>query len=101
MWIFTDKAFLSIIQDFRDPDTLIVRARFPDHIRNIFPDALVTKTPGRDYLYRTLLPRGEVVERIKALTEGIDYPNFKDALEEPLYQRACGEVWGILHRYQK
>jgi len=101
MWIFTDKAFLSIIQDFRDPDTLIVRARFPDHIRNIFPDALVTKTPGRDYLYRTLLPRGEVVERIKALVEGIDYPNFKDSVEEPLYQRACGEVWGILHRYQK
>ncbi|MDI9569145.1 MAG: hypothetical protein QM278_00200 [Pseudomonadota bacterium] len=100
MWIFADQGYLSIIQDFRDPDTLIVRARFPDHIRNIFPDAQVTKTPGRDYLYRTLLPRGEVAERIKALVEGIEYSNFKDAVEAPLYQRACGEIWGILHRYQ-
>jgi len=101
MWIFTDKGFLSIIQDFRDPDTLIVRARFPDHIGAIFPDARVTKTPGRDYLYRTLLPRGEVTERLKTLIAGIDYTNFKDAVEEPLYSRACGEVWGILHRHQR
>ncbi len=101
MWIFTDKGFLAIIQDFRDPDTLIVRARFPDHIRNIFPDAKVTKTGGRDYLYRTLLPRGEVIEKIASLLTAIDYTSFKDAVEEPLYSRACEEVWGILHRYQK
>ena len=40
-------------------------------------------------------------EMAATLAEEIDYPNFKDAVEEPLYQRACGEIWGILHRYQK
>ncbi len=101
MLIFTNKGFLSIIQAFRDPDILIVRARFPDHIENLFPDAKITKTTSRDYLYRTLLPRQEVVETLKKYTEELDYTNFKDAVEEPLYQRACSEVWGIMRRYQK
>jgi len=101
MWVFTNKGFLSIIQDFRDPDTLIVRSRFPDHIQNLFPGARVTKTTSRDYLYRTLLPRQEVVDVLKKYTEEIDYTNFKDSVDEPVYQRACSEVWGIMRRYQK
>jgi hypothetical protein len=101
MWLFTDKGFLSIIQDFRDPDTLIVRSRFPDHIGHFFPDAEIVKTPGRDYLYRALLPRQEVAAALKKYTEEMDYTNFKDSLDEPIYQRACSEVWGIMRRFQK
>ncbi|MEI6314835.1 MAG: hypothetical protein WCO89_08200 [Syntrophus sp. (in: bacteria)] len=101
MWLFTNKGFLSIIQDFRDPDTLIVRSRFPDHIQSLFPDAKVTKTTSRDYLYRTLLPRQEVVEVLKKYTEEMDYTNFKDSVDEPIYHRACSDVWGIMRRYQK
>jgi hypothetical protein len=101
MLIFTNVGFLSIIQDFRDPDTLIVRARFPEHIRNLFPVARVTKTAGRDYLYRALLPRQEVADMLKKYTEEMDYTNFKDSVDEPIYQRSCSEVWGVMRRYQK
>jgi hypothetical protein len=101
MWIFTNKGFLSIIQDFRDPDVLIVRSRFPDHIGHFFPDAKIAKTAGRDYLYRALLPRREVADALKKYTEEMDYTNFKDSVDEPIYQRACSEVWGIMRRHQK
>jgi predicted ATP-dependent Lon-type protease len=101
MWLFTNKGFLSVIQDFRDPDTLIVRSRFPGHIQNLFPDAKVTRTTSRDYLYRALLPRREVAEALKRYTEEMDYTNFKDSVDEPTYQRACLEVWGAVRRHQK
>ena len=101
MWIFTNKGFLSIIQDWDNPGVMIIRARFPGHIKALFPDAKVKKTPERDYRYRAFIPREEVAERVKNLAEDIDYSNFKDSVRDPEYHHACTGVWSVMYRAQR
>jgi len=61
MWIFSQKAFLSIVRHTDKPNILIVRSRFRGHIERIFPKARVEEDVERDYRFRTeLLPRLKV-----------------------------------------
>jgi hypothetical protein len=102
MWIFTNKGFFSIDQDKIDPASLIVRSRFPRHISQLFPDAKVQETPGKDYRYRATMPRAEVVKTMVNEMNKLDYyPNFKESIEDGRYQDACVDVWATLHHHQK
>ncbi len=101
MWLFTSTGFLSIVQDGDDPDRLIVRSRFPGHIRNLFPKAAVKRTPGRDYRYRASVPRSEVAAMAARQVEAIGYGNFKDSIGESGYHRACTDVWNTLYKHQR
>ncbi|PKN35643.1 MAG: hypothetical protein CVU61_02135 [Deltaproteobacteria bacterium HGW-Deltaproteobacteria-19] len=101
MWVFTNRGFLSVVQDHDDPDTLVVRSRFPGQIQALFPKATVSRTPGRDYLYRAFLPKAEVAEAIRREVEAIDYGNFKNSIGDDRYHDACLDVWTALYRHQK
>lgn len=100
MWLFTRTGFVSIVEHRDDPDTLVVRSRFAGHIRRIFPDAKVFKTPEADYLYRAYVPRRTVAEALYKAVEAIDYPNFKNAVGERAYHDACSDVWATLYHHQ-
>lgn len=101
MWIFTNRGFLSVVQDPADPGALVVRSRFPGQIEALFPKAAVSKTPGRDYLYRAFLPKAEVAEVIRREVDAIDYGNFKNSVGDDRYHDACLDVWTALYRHQK
>jgi hypothetical protein len=101
MWVFTDKGFVSIVEHREDPETLVVRSRFAGHIRNLFPGAKVIKTPDADYLYRAFLPRQAVKEKLAESVQDIDYPNFKNSIDESPYHEACKDVWSALYRHQR
>lgn len=101
MWLFTRTGFVSIVEHLDDPDILVVRSRFAGHIRRIFPNARVIKTPEADYLYRAYIPRHEVADAVKKAAEAIDYPNFKNAVGERAYHDACADVWATLYPHQR
>jgi hypothetical protein len=52
MWFCFSDAFLSIVAHKNNAELLLVRARRPGDIENVFPEASVIKTPGYDYLFR-------------------------------------------------
>jgi hypothetical protein len=65
MWICLNNAFFSVVSPVDQPDhLLLVRARRKGDIEEYFPGHKVEKTVGRDYLYRALVPRHDVAERI-------------------------------------
>jgi hypothetical protein len=101
MWVFTSKGFISVVEHRDDPGTLVVRSRFPGHIKSLFPKAKVIKTPERDYLYRAFVPRQEVMQAISEAVEKLDYPNFKNSIGEDRYHDACLDVWTALYRHQR
>jgi hypothetical protein len=39
-----------------------------------------------DYLYRAVLPRDAVKQAVAAMIDQIDYPNFKDSVEDMQWQ---------------
>ena len=80
---------------------LKVRARRKGDIERVFPDATVQRTPGRDYLYRTEMPRSVVSSLIAARLESIDYDNFKNSVRDDRLHSAYASVWTTMSKLQE
>ncbi|MBP7867281.1 MAG: hypothetical protein KA419_15190 [Acidobacteria bacterium] len=100
MWIFTNRGFLSIVDDRHQKGNLLVRARRREHLETLFPGRGIAETPERDYRFRTSVPRAEVAETLRREVESVDYPNFKASLGNEAYHQACHEVWKVMFNYQ-
>lgn len=96
MWIFLKDSFLSIVADRDRPERLLVRARFRGDLEQVFPGLKnVTELPtsGADYRFRVSLRRDLVAQVLAELTEAVDYPNFKNAVQEDWRHQAYLGVW--------
>ena len=100
MWVFTNKAFLSIVADRNDPDRLLVRARFSDDINAVFPDANVQETPDADYRFRAFISRNVVAANLVDSIIQIDYPNFKGSVLQNWRHDLYMKVWPIMFSAQ-
>lgn len=100
MWICHNNAFLSIVQDLDAPDNLLVRARRPGDIETVFPNVQVVRRPGRDYLFRSSLPRAEVAAAIAQAVVSIVYPNFKNSVKNSALHLAYNQVWHVMANLQ-
>ena len=82
MWIFTNKGFLSIVEDKDDPARLLVRARYEGDIERHFGgEAEVIELEDSDYRFRVFLPREEVRAVIDRELVALDYGNFKNSFD--------------------
>jgi hypothetical protein len=93
MWLMLSDCFYSIVAKDCAPNELLVRARRAGDIEKVFPDAKVTRNTKSDYLYRAVLPRDVVKEALAAMIDRIDYPNFKDSVEDSSLHAAYAGVW--------
>jgi hypothetical protein len=95
MWIFSQKAFLSVVAHNTKPDILIVRSRFKGHIEKIFPNAHVLEDPNKDYRFRAELDIKEVARVIAEMVLTIRYDNFKASLDmyDERYMDCCLDVY--------
>lgn len=101
MWICLSDAFLSIVHKDCARDELLVRARRQGDIEKVFPDAVVLKTVGNDYLYRAAIKRTVVAEALSKLAlETIDYPNFKNTVRDNKLHSAFNAIWHTIARLQ-
>jgi len=93
MWIMMNNSYLSIVSKDCGPAELLVRARRAGDIERVFPYAKVTRNTNSDYLYRAVLPRDVVKQALAAMIDHIDYPNFKDSVEDGSLHAAYVSVW--------
>src|ERR1700681_4611127 len=93
MWLMTNNSCLSIVSKDCGPAELLVRARRAGDIEKVFPNAKVTRQTDSDYLYRAILPRDVVKWALAAMIDLIDYPNFKDSVEDTSLHAAYVSVW--------
>lgn len=99
MWIYTRTGFVSIVEDRDDSSRLYVRARRLSDLKNFVgefcPNSLIYDTPDSDYAYRCHLPRHLVRAIVASCIMDIDYPNFKDSLDEadPPLTNTYYDVW--------
>lgn len=103
MWIFLSNAFLSVVADEKHPDVLVVRARADGDLERAFPGRRlkVTKTPSRDYMYRTFLPRGVVADCLRSAALNITATNFKASVKDEARHSAYLKVWTAMAGYQE
>lgn len=100
MWICLSDAFLSIVHKDCEPDELLVRARRQGDIQKVFPDAVVKKTIGNDYLYRAAIKRTVVGEALATLAMEVDYDNFKNTVRDNKLHSAFSAIWHTIARLQ-
>lgn len=105
MWIFTPHGFYSIVEDRTNPEQLQVRARVREDLeafgRQMAHPAPILTTPAADYPYRMVLPRDIVVQAVATMAGSIDYPNFKNRVDEVQGQQRhdlYGHVWEVIWR---
>jgi hypothetical protein len=101
MWVFTNKAFLSIVEYPGDAGMLWVRARFPGHIEAAFPGAEVRETPEIDYSYSAVVDRGAAARWLAKEAQEVRYGNFKQSIGEAFYRDACISVWTEMFIWSK
>lgn len=83
MWLAFNDAFVSVVQDKRRPEMLMVRARKRKHLKNVVGDlAEILETPNRDYRWRAFVTRKQMSTILAARFQTLDYGNFKDSVEE-------------------
>ena len=99
MWLFTSRGMLSVVAHRDIPNSLMVRARSPDHIAELFPDAEVINTPDADYAFRTIIDRKSFALFMDNYIQNISYDNFKNSIAEQNYRNHCGQVWSTMYRY--
>src|SRR4051812_9370773 len=93
MWIFCQNGFFSIVEHRDDPKLMVVRARLDGDIQRYWPDAKVSATPERDYLYRAFIPKKKVADAVSRMASDIDYDNFKANISDKRRGHWYMEVW--------
>ena len=99
MWLFVSGGFLSIVAHRTLPDSLLVRARNPDHICEMFPEVEITYMRNADYPYRVVLNRIMVHEAIVEYLQTMVYDNFKASIDDFEYHDACLDIWRTMWAY--
>jgi hypothetical protein len=102
MWICLNNAFLSIVSNPSDAATLLMRARRKGDIEAVFGQNVeVVTLPKRDYQFRALLPRDAVATAIGEALKAIQYPNFKNSVDDDALHGAYAKVWQVMADLQE
>ena len=87
MWLYTHKGFLSIVQDFRDDNQVVVRGKFKEDINSYFPHASVEIDTGVDYKFKTSLPKEQVAERLQRYL--MNELNVRQSMRKAREKKSC------------
>lgn len=107
MWIVTARGFVSVVRKpwDREEGTLTVRARRKGDLTAAFGlhGSEIQQDDASDYRYRVRLDEHVVAMTVAGLVLGIDYANFKDAVQARQGAARAGlyhQVWATLQRLQ-
>lgn len=120
MWISSVVGTFSVVQAGPEPGKqpgaprkLMVRARVMKHLELLQRDhpslrryPIIRSDPGRDYLWRIIVPRTTFARVMAAMVEKLTYSNFKSAAEatpdlDRDYVDALHSVWAVFRKLQR
>ncbi len=108
MWLFTPIGFFSVVADRNRPDQLIIRARVHEDLQALrdryLPELLLVDQAGTDYAWRAWVARDRWETAAAAMAAAIDYPNFKNAVQERQGSgraHAYMEIWQVMYGVQQ
>lgn len=100
MWFFTTQGFISAVRHPQYHDSLLVRARRPDHIAALFPDVTIEQEANTDYKYSATIRKLDALPVFSSLILDIDYRSLREEIQDHHYYDACSRVWGVMHSIQ-
>lgn len=102
MWIATNKGYISAVAYPGKEHLILVRARAPQHLTEIFGEGTEEiHTPRRDYAWRTIVTKNQMKKAMDKLVDEITYGNFKDSVEDKMLHDAYMGIWTEMYIYQE
>ena len=103
MWLFTRQGFISAVENRDNPETIVIRARDPEHLREMFPTEPILETEESDYPIRLYIERARFADWLARQAYDLDYTNFKDSIpsDQETYHDACVAVWEQMQALEK
>jgi hypothetical protein len=98
MWLFTNDAFVSIVEHRDDPDTMLVRGRFRGDAARFLgvPQHHEIELTTADYRWRVITDRASVEKALLRSIRRAHYPNFKDSIRTAWRRAIAMRVWSVL-----
>lgn len=118
MWIFTNDAFISAVQDKKDSNLIMCRARIMGDLeaflsfapkgyleRSMMNGDAITETNEADYRFRLRMTRNDFEQTVLRHAMGINYTNFKSSIVETSptgkeRHRVYLQVWHVMNSWQ-
>lgn len=108
-WIFTNNAFVSVVEDRDMPDQLWVRARIKGDLEAFFnltaQQLDVIQTEDADYRWRCVVDRPLFKMALIKLADDVDYTNFKNSIPSNKKGNMRHDhylrVWTVMKGYQE
>lgn len=103
MWVFTNNAFVSIVQHRTKPDIFIVRGRVSGDVSRFLglPKKNEIELDVADYRYRIEAEQIDVCRALGRSLAGVTYPNFKDSIVAKWRKEAAMKIWSIMWNVQR
>lgn len=99
MWIMLNDAFFSVVHKDCEPNEVLVRARRPGDIKRVF-GVEATVVGVADYRYRATIKRSTLKAVMAIQIDTIDYPNFKNSVQDDALHDAYLRVWHDMQQLQ-
>lgn len=101
MWIFLNSGFISVVQDRRDSEKLVIRSRRPEVLMRLFPKEKILLNREADYRYRVFVRRAQLGAALCREIIALDYPNFKDSIQDSETRAFYHGIWELGLEYQR
>lgn len=103
MWICFNTGFISVVEDKRSINELVVRARRKDILEKLFPNNEIVQLDPKiaDYKYRIYCSKLEMANIIADNISNIDYSNFKNSVNDYDTHELYADMWNLHYSYQK
>lgn len=101
MWLFSETGFVSVVQDPKDSNKMVVRARDVKSLQPLVDtyDVKIVKLKNRDYPARVFLTREQFVDWLVETGETLQYTNYKNAATASRgheFARPLHSVWSTM-----
>ena len=102
MWIVTNKSFMSVVQDKKNQNLFVVRARINGDLEEFLgPNAIVLETDDSDYRFRSFVHKDIFAKKMTEHINSIDYTNFKDSIKDLDRKTWYTKIWSIMFDVQE
>jgi len=105
MWLFTKTGFVSVVQDAKDKDKMVVRARDKQSLEPLMDEygVKLVNLKNRDYPHRVFLTRKQFVDWLVQSGEDLDYNNYKTKVTQTRgseFAHPLHDVWATMLRLE-
>ena len=105
MWIFSTDGFFSAVQHNEQPNVLLIRSRCRTDLENLLAKiggtAEIVELENADYRFRVFVDREDWQRYVSEAAASIDYPNFKNTIQDDDRHDAYMRVWAAMYQLQE